>query len=72
MPMVIGLNINFFNREIAYGVPSTQWWTEFNGAIAGGLVFGIVLTLLFTPAMLMLGERRAKRFMTSSAFVPAE
>ena len=28
MPMVIGLNINFFSREIVYGAPSTQWWTE--------------------------------------------
>jgi len=27
MPMVIGLNINFYTREIVYGAPSTQWWT---------------------------------------------
>ena len=62
MPMVIGLNINFFTREIVYGAPSTQWWTELSAAIAGGLVFATILTLLVTPAMLMLGERRAKRF----------
>ena len=36
MPMVIGLNINFFTREIVYGAPSTQWWTELSSAIAGG------------------------------------
>ena len=38
MPMVIGLSINFFTREIVYGAPSTQWWTELSSAIAGGLV----------------------------------
>ena len=72
MPMVIGLNINFFTREIVYGAPSTQWWTELSSAIAGGLVVATVLTLLVTPAMLMLGERRAKRFTTAPDLVPAE
>ena len=72
MPMVIGLNINFFTREIVYGAPSTQWWTELSSAIAGGLVFATLLTLLVTPAMLMLGEKRAKRFENGPAMVPAE
>lgn len=61
MPMVIGLNINFFTREIVYGAPSTQWWTELSSAIAGGLVVATFLTLILTPAMLMLGEKRATR-----------
>ena len=61
MPMVIGLNLNFFTGEIVYGAPSTQWWTELSSAIAGGLVIATVLTLVVTPAMLMLGERNAKR-----------
>ena len=72
MPMVIGLNINFFTREIVYGAPSTQWWTELSSAIAGGLVFATVLTLLVTPAMLMLGEKRAKRDVPNTALAPAE
>ncbi|MEN8918602.1 MAG: efflux RND transporter permease subunit [Octadecabacter sp.] len=58
MPMVIGLNLNFFTRDIVYGAPSTQWWTELSSAIAGGLVIATILTLVVTPAMLMLGERR--------------
>ncbi|PHQ84795.1 MAG: MFS transporter [Thalassobium sp.] len=61
MPMVIGLNLNFFTRDIVYGAPSTQWWTELSAAIAGGLVIATVLTLVVTPAMLMLGERRRNR-----------
>ncbi|PVA11766.1 MFS transporter [Pelagivirga sediminicola] len=61
MPMVIGVNLNFFTREIVYGAPSTQWWTELSSAIAGGLVIATVLTLIVTPAMLMLGEKKARR-----------
>jgi len=61
MPMVIGLNLNVFTRDIVYGAPSTQWWTELSAAIAGGLVIATVLTLVVTPAMLMLGERRRNR-----------
>ncbi|QYX58137.1 efflux RND transporter permease subunit [Roseovarius sp. SCSIO 43702] len=60
MPMVIGLNLDFFNREIVYGAPSTQWWTELSSAIAGGLVVATVLTLVVTPAMLMLGEKASQ------------
>lgn len=61
MPMVIGLNINFFTRDIVYGAPSTQWWTELSSAIAGGLVVATVLTLIVTPAMLMLGEKKRQK-----------
>ena len=61
LPMVIGVNINFFSREIIYGAPSTQWWTELSSAIAGGLVIATVLTLIVTPAMLMLGEKKSQR-----------
>ena len=61
MPMVIGLNIDFAAREIVHGAPSSQWWTELSSAIAGGLVVATALTLIVTPAMLMLGERREAR-----------
>jgi multidrug efflux pump len=61
MPMVIGLSIDFFGREIVYGAPSTQWWTQLSSAIAGGLAVATVLTLLVTPALLVLGERGLPR-----------
>ena len=57
MPMVIGLNLNFFTREIVYGAPSTQWWTELSTAIVGGLTVATALTLLLSPALLILSER---------------
>ena len=56
VPMVVGANIDFIRREIQFGAPSTQWWTELSSAIAGGLTFATILTLVLTPALLMLGE----------------
>ncbi|RYH03794.1 efflux RND transporter permease subunit [Salipiger sp. IMCC34102] len=61
LPMVIGLNIDFFNRNIVYGAPSTQYWTELSSAIAGGLIVATILTLIVTPAMLLLREKRTTR-----------
>ncbi|MBY6049028.1 efflux RND transporter permease subunit [Vannielia litorea] len=60
-PMVIGVSVDFFSREIVYGAPSTQMWVELSSSIAGGLVFATALTLIVTPAMLMLGEKRSRR-----------
>ena len=61
MPMVLGLNINFFTREIVQGAPSTQWWVELSSAIAGGLAIATLLTLIVTPVMLVLGEKKPGR-----------
>ncbi|WP_133405563.1 efflux RND transporter permease subunit [Parashewanella tropica] len=55
IPMVLSMNIDFMNREVAFGAPSTQWWTQLASAIAGGLAFATVLTLFLTPCLLVLG-----------------
>jgi multidrug efflux pump len=47
------MNIDFFSRQISVGAPSTQWWTQLSSAIAFGLAFATVLTLVVTPAALM-------------------
>ncbi|MDF0602016.1 efflux RND transporter permease subunit [Psychromarinibacter sp. C21-152] len=60
MPMVLGMNIDLFGREIVFGAPSTQYWTELSAAIVGGLVIATLLTLVVTPAMLMLGQRKPR------------
>ncbi|MFO7286190.1 MAG: efflux RND transporter permease subunit [Gammaproteobacteria bacterium] len=57
MPMVLGVNVDLIGRNIDIGGPSTQWWTQLSTAIAGGLAFATVLTLVLTPAMLVLGDR---------------
>ncbi|MEQ8700092.1 MAG: efflux RND transporter permease subunit, partial [Bauldia litoralis] len=58
MPMVLAVNVDIVNRDINIGAPSTQWWTQLSSAIAGGLTFATVLTLVLTPALLMMWERR--------------
>ncbi len=54
LPMVFKVNIDFITREITFGAPSTQWWTQLATAIAGGLTFATLLTLILTPCLLML------------------
>nr|WP_086940853.1 efflux RND transporter permease subunit [Thaumasiovibrio occultus] len=56
MPMVLEMNIDLMNRKIEFGAPSTQWWSQLATAIAGGLAFATVLTLVLTPCLLMLGR----------------
>ncbi len=57
MPMVIGLTINFYSREVLYDAPSSQWWRQLSASIAGGLSFATILTLFFTPCLLLMGKR---------------
>jgi multidrug efflux pump len=54
MPMVLGVNIDFVSRVVQIGAPSMQWWTQLATAIVFGLGFATLLTLVFTPCMLML------------------
>ena len=61
MPMVLGVNVNLMEPSLGMGAPSTQWWTQLSSAIAGGLTFATLLTLLLTPCMLILGARFFKR-----------
>ena len=51
-------DIDLFNRTIDFGAPSTQWWVQLATAVAGGLTFATILTLVLTPCLLMLRERR--------------
>jgi multidrug efflux pump len=53
LAIAFGINIDFVNRAIAYGAPSTQWWIHLSTAIVFGLGFATGLTLVVTPASLM-------------------
>ena len=61
MPMVLTLTIDLVGRNVAFGAPSAQWWTQMASGIAGGLALGTVLTLVLTPCLLMLTERRGRQ-----------
>lgn len=82
LPMVLKVNIDFLSREITVGAPSTQWWTQLSSAIAFGLAFATVLTLVVTPSALMVranlrdrldrwGRRRADRKAEKTALAKA-
>jgi len=57
MPMVLRMNIDFVTREVSFNAPSTQWWSQLATGIVFGLTFATLLTLIFTPAALMLRVR---------------
>ena len=57
MPMALKINIDFVNLEYTYNSPDTQWWVDLSRAIIFGLLFSTLLTLLVTPAALMLKSR---------------
>ncbi|CAM2897158.1 efflux RND transporter permease subunit [Vibrio mytili] len=56
LPMVLEMNIDLVNQNVEFGAPSTQWWSQLATAVAGGLAFATVLTLVLTPCLLMLGR----------------
>ncbi|WP_025624919.1 efflux RND transporter permease subunit, partial [Vibrio parahaemolyticus] len=56
LPMVLEMNIDLVNQKVEFGAPSTQWWSQLATAVAGGLAFATVLTLVLTPCLLMLGR----------------
>ncbi len=60
MPMVLGWTVDFVERDFHIGAPSTDYWIQLATGVAGGLLFATPITLLFTPAMLVLLERFAR------------
>lgn len=53
MPLVLQLNLDILSQSYTVGAPSAQWWTQLSTAIAGGLAFATILTLILTPALLV-------------------
>lgn len=53
LPMVLQLNIDLVDRTVTLGAPASQWWTQLSTAIAGGLAFATILTLILTPCLLV-------------------
>jgi len=56
LPMVTMTNVDFLTRQIKMGTQDTQWWVQLSTAIVFGLIFATILTLIVTPALLMLRE----------------
>ena len=60
LPIAFGLGLELLDREVTIGAPSTQWWISLSGAIVYGLSFATVLTLIVTPAALMVFTRERR------------
>ncbi|MBT4832216.1 MAG: efflux RND transporter permease subunit [Porticoccaceae bacterium] len=61
LPLANGLSIDLVNRSYTIGGMVASWWQPLASAIVNGLVLSTVLTLLLTPAMLLLPEILVKR-----------
>lgn len=61
LPMATRVTVDIVGRNISYNAPSAQWWDQLAIAIVFGTIFGSLLTLVVTPCMLALQERRLER-----------
>ena len=62
MPMVLGMTVDFFARDLYFGAPSGQFWVQLSTAIVGGLAFATLITVFLTPTLLAWdGNRRLRR-----------
>ena len=69
IPMMCAMTLDFVKRDISFGAPSAQWWVQLATAIAGGLTFATILTLFFTPCLILLWETREGRWLQRLARV---
>jgi multidrug efflux pump len=60
LPIAFGLGLELFHHETTFNAPSTQWWIALSSAIVYGLAFATVLTLIVTPAALMVFTREKR------------
>jgi multidrug efflux pump len=56
LPLATGFSIDMVNRKIEVGGMVASWWQPLASAIVNGLVVATVMTLLLTPAMLLVPE----------------
>jgi len=61
MPLACNLSLDFVHRQIEVGGELASWWQQLAAAIVNGLMFSTILTLLVTPAMLVLPEYLKRR-----------
>lgn len=53
LPMASGISVDLLSREIEVGGPVATFWVKLASSIVVGLSFATVLTLIVTPAMLI-------------------
>ena len=61
LPLANSISIDLVNRSYTVGGMVASWWQPLASAIVNGLLVATVLTLLLTPAMLLVPEIVSKR-----------
>jgi multidrug efflux pump len=62
LPMVFEVNVDVIHRDITVGGNSGAFWSQLATAVVAGAAFATMLTLLFTPALLLLQARFGERW----------
>lgn len=62
LPIALGLSLDITGRSVEIGSRVINMWQSLSSSVCFGLGFSTMLTLVFTPAALMLPERIAKIF----------
>ena len=57
LPLALGVSVDVLGREIVVGSRVVGWWQNLASSIVFGLAFSTILTLIFTPAALILPTR---------------
>jgi len=67
LPLATGYSVDIVNRKVETGGMVVSWWQPLASAIVNGLLLATVMTLLLTPALLLLPDIVARRFGTKVA-----
>lgn len=59
LPILFRMELNFLKMDVHFGGPSTEWWFLLSVCIIYGILFASGLTLLVTPCVLWLKEKKA-------------
>ena len=54
LPMALQISVNFFDRSLSIGEPTSGWWVQLATAVIFGLGFSTLLTLILIPVMIAL------------------
>ena len=57
LPLALGVSVDVIGRELIVGSRVVGWWQNLASSIVFGLAFSTILTLIFTPAALILPSR---------------
>jgi multidrug efflux pump len=57
LPLAMGVSVDVIARSIEVGSRVVNWWQNLASSIVFGLAFSTILTLIFTPAALMLPNK---------------